>query len=59
MLGLLLVGLAVAKRGRPVAGIVLCAPGAAVKVPAAIGILYIGWEWMGAGIPLRARIRPL
>jgi hypothetical protein len=59
MLGLLVCGIAVAKRGRPVAGIALCALAAAVKVPAAIGILYIGWEWMGAGIPLRARIRPL
>jgi hypothetical protein len=59
MLGLLVCGIAVARRGRPVAGIVLCALAAAIKVPAAIGILYIGWEWMGAGIPLRARIRPL
>ena len=59
MLGLLAVGLALAKRGRPVAGIVVCALAAAVKVPAAIGIIYIGWEWMGAGVPVRARIRPL
>ena len=59
MLGLLAVGLALAKRGRPVAGIVVCALAAAVKVPAAIGVLYIGWEWMGAGVPVRARIRPL
>jgi hypothetical protein len=59
MLGLLVCGIAVARRGRPVAGIVLCALAAAVKVPAAIGIIYIGWEWMGAGIPFRSRIRPL
>jgi len=59
MLGLLLAGLAVARRGRPVAGIVLCSLAAAVKVPAAIGVLYIGWEWMGAGLPLRTRIRPV
>jgi alpha-1,6-mannosyltransferase len=59
MLGLLVCGLALAKRGRPVAGIVLCALAAAVKVPAAIGIVYIAWEWMGPGIPLRARVRPL
>ncbi len=59
MLGLLVCGIAVARRGRPVAGIVLCALAAAMKVPAAIGILYIGWEWMGAGFPLRARIRPV
>jgi alpha-1,6-mannosyltransferase len=59
MLGLLMAGLAVARRGRPVAGIVLCALAAAVKVPAALGVLYIGWEWMGTGLPLRARIRPV
>ena len=49
MLGLLMAGLAVARRGRPVAGIVLCALAAAVKVPAALGVLYIGWDWMGHG----------
>jgi hypothetical protein len=59
MLGLLVCGIAVARRGRPVAGIVLCALAAAIKVPAAIGIIYVGWEWMGPGIPLRARVRPL
>jgi hypothetical protein len=59
MLGLLLSGLAVARRGRPVAGIVLCSLAAAVKVPAAIGILYIGWNWLGTGLPLRARVRPV
>src|SRR5579862_3749000 len=59
MLGLLAVGLALSKRGRPVAGIVVCSLAAAVKVPAAIGVLYIGWEWMGRGVPVRARIRPL
>jgi hypothetical protein len=59
MLGLLLAGLAMAKRGRPVIGVVLCALSAAVKVPGAIGILYIGWEWMGTGVPWRERIRPL
>jgi hypothetical protein len=59
MLGLLACGLAVARRGRPVAGLVLCALAAAIKVPAAVGIIYIGWEWMGVGIPLRSRVRPL
>jgi hypothetical protein len=42
-----------------VAGIVLCALATAVKVPAAVGVIYIAWEWMGAGLPLRARVRPL
>jgi hypothetical protein len=59
MLGLMLAGLAVAKRGRPVAGIVLCSLAAAVKVPAALGVLYIAWEWTGTGLPLRSRVRPV
>jgi hypothetical protein len=59
MLGLLLAGIAVARRGRPVAGIVLCSLAAAVKVPAALGVLYIGWEWMGQGLPVRVRLRPV
>jgi hypothetical protein len=59
MLGLLVCGLAAARRGRPVAGLVLCALATAIKVPAAVGVLYIGWEWMGPGIPLRSRVRPL
>ncbi|MGH9030002.1 MAG: polyprenol phosphomannose-dependent alpha 1,6 mannosyltransferase MptB, partial [Acidimicrobiales bacterium] len=59
MLGLLLAGLAMAKRGMPLVGIVLCSLAAAVKVPAAIGIIYIGWEWTGTRVPLRARVRPL
>jgi hypothetical protein len=59
MLGLMLSALAVAKRGRPVAGIVLCSLAAAVKVPAALGIVYIAWEWTGTGLPLRARVRPV
>jgi alpha-1,6-mannosyltransferase len=59
MLGLLVCGLAAARRGRPVAGLVLCALATAIKVPAALGVLYIGWDWMGPGIPLRSRIRPL
>jgi len=59
MLGFLMCGLAVAKRGRPVLGIVLCALAAAVKVPAAIGILYIGWDWLGTGLSVRARVRPV
>jgi alpha-1,6-mannosyltransferase len=59
MLGLLLAGLAMAKRGKPLFGIVLCSLAAAVKVPAAIGILYIAWEWTGTDVPLRARVRPV
>jgi hypothetical protein len=59
MLGLLVAGVALAKRGRPVLGIVICTLAAAIKVPAAVGILYIGWDWVGSGVPWRERVRPV
>jgi hypothetical protein len=59
MVGLLVAGLAVARRGRPVVGAVLVALATAVKVPAAIGLVYIGWEWLGDAAPVRARVRPV
>lgn len=59
MAGFLIAGVALARTGRPVLGIVACALAAAVKVPGAIGIVYIGWEWMGPGVGWRERVRPL
>jgi hypothetical protein len=59
MLGFLLSGYALFKRGRPVLGILLCGIAAAIKVPGFIGVIYIGWEWLGAGRSVRERIRPM
>jgi alpha-1,6-mannosyltransferase len=59
MLGLLLAGVALAVRRHPVAGIVLCALAAQVKVPAALGIVFIGWTWAGPGAAVRQRVRTL
>ena len=59
MIGLLAVGYALARRGRPVLGIVVCGVAAAVKVPALIGAIYIGWEWLGTGRSIRERMRPV
>ncbi len=59
MMGLLVAGLTMAKEKRPVVGIALCALATAVKAPAALGILYIGWSWLGTGIPIKDRIRPV
>jgi hypothetical protein len=47
MLGFLVAGLAFAARGNRVAGVVLVALATLVKVPAGLGILYIGWDWAG------------
>jgi len=59
MVGLAVVGYALARRGRPVLGIVMCALAALVKVPALLVAVYIGWEWLGSGRSLRERVRPV
>lgn len=59
MLGLLVAGLTMAKEKRPIVGILLCALATAVKAPAALGILYIGWSWLGTRVPVRERVRPV
>lgn len=56
MVGLLVAGLAVARRIGTVPGIVLCALAAGVKAPAALGVLFIGWHWAGPKATTRARI---
>jgi hypothetical protein len=59
MLGFLVVGYAVARRGHPILGVLLCSVAAAVKIPGFIGVIYIGWEWRGSALSVRERIRPL
>ena len=59
MLGLLVAGVTASRYRHPVWGVLLCALAAAIKVPAAIGIVYIGWEWTGPGLSWRQRVRPL
>ena len=59
MLGLLVAGLTAAKEKRPIVGILLCALATAIKAPAALGILYIGWSWLGPEASTRDRIRPV
>ena len=59
MLGLLVAGLTAAKEKRPIVGLLLCALATAIKAPAAVGILYVGWSWLGPQASTRDRIRPV
>ena len=59
MLGLLVAGVTVARYKHPVWGVLLCALAAAIKVPAALGVVYVGWDWTGTGLSLRQRVKPL
>ena len=56
MVGLLMAGLAVARRFGTVPGVILCALAAGVKSPAALGVLFLGWVWAGPGASTRRRI---
>ena len=58
MVGLLIAGFTLAKRQHPIWGIVVCTMAAAIKAPAALGVVYIGWQWLGSEATWRERIRP-
>jgi len=57
MLGLLLAGLVMARQRHHAAGLVLCLLAAAVKVPAALGALYVAADWVAAAPGGAARAR--
>jgi hypothetical protein len=59
MLGLLVAGITLAKEKRPVVAVVLCTLATAIKAPAALGVVYVGWTWLGAQASLRERVRPM
>jgi hypothetical protein len=56
MVGLLVAGLAVARRFGTLPGLVLCALAAGVKSPALLGVLFLGWTWPGPESSVRRRI---
>ena len=58
MAALLVAGVAMAARKRPVVALFLCAAAAAIKAPAALGILYVAWTWLGPNLRLREKWRP-
>jgi alpha-1,6-mannosyltransferase len=59
MLGLLVAGIALARSGRPVPALVLCALAATVKVPAFAGVVFVGWSWPGPAAGWRRRLGPV
>jgi hypothetical protein len=59
MVGFLVAGYALARRGHPIFGILACTLGSMVKIIALLGVVYIGWEWLGNNRTFRERIRPL
>ncbi len=58
MAALLVTGIGFAVRKHPIIGILFCASAAAIKAPAALGIVYIAWTWLGPNISWRHKVRP-
>jgi alpha-1,6-mannosyltransferase len=59
MAGLLVVGIVLAVKRRPVWALVFCSCAAAIKAPAAIGLAYVAWTWLGPRATLKQRLRPI
>ncbi len=59
MAALLTLGVALALRRRLWWASALIATAAAVKAPAALGLVFVAWNWRGVNASLRARLRPL
>jgi len=57
MFGLLALGLAFVQRGSRRIGVALLIAATAVKIPAALALVYVGWCWPGAVASMRERIR--
>lgn len=56
MLGLLVCGIAAARRDKRVLAVVLVALATAVKLPAACGFVFLGWDWAGPRQPTMRRL---
>ena len=56
MFGLLALGLAAAQRDRKKLAVGLLAAATAVKLPAAVGLVYLGWCWRGAVATWKERV---
>jgi hypothetical protein len=57
MLGLLVLGCAAARRNHVMIGLALCVLAGEVKIPALIGVVFIGWWWGEAESSRRRRLR--
>ncbi len=58
MTGFLVVGLALAVQRHPVWALFFVSLATAIKAPAAIGLAFVAWNWLGPEATLKQRLRP-
>jgi hypothetical protein len=59
MAGFLVVGIALAVRRHPVWALVFVSCATAIKAPAALGLAFVAWTWLGQRATIRQRLRPI
>jgi len=59
MAGFLVVGVALAVQRHPVWALFFCSCAAAIKAPAALGLAFVAWTWLGPHASIRQRLRPI
>jgi len=59
MAGFLIVGVALAVQRHLVWALIFCACATAIKAPAALGLAFVAWTWLGPRASLRQRMRPI
>jgi len=59
MTGFLVIGIALAVKKRPIWGLFFVACAAAIKAPAALGLAFVAWTWLGPRASVRERLKPI
>ncbi len=59
MAGFLVVGVALALKKRPIWALIFCSCAAAIKAPAAIGLAFVAWTWLGPKASIKDRLKPI
>ncbi len=59
MTGLLVIGIAFAVRRQPWWALLFCAAATAIKAPAALGLAYVAWTWLGPTARIKERLVPI
>ncbi len=59
MTGFLVVGIGLAVKKRPILALIFVSCAAAIKAPAALGLAFVAWTWLGPRASFRERIKPI
>ena len=59
MTGLLVIGIAFAVRKQPWWALLFCSLATAIKAPAALGLAYVAWTWLGPTAKIKERLIPI